>query len=1070
MTFRGGPRIERPERPWCPRVPGSRFFGGPPRPMPPCTPYFASPPPGFRAGPRQPMRVVPHILPPQMLQGMSRPPPILGPPPPFPPPAINVHHQGGLVCPEPHHLQLGPTDLSQYSAPAGQGASNALRWGSGAIMPSRPGLPKHVSDHHAALPLETLGKIPLQPLMVPSSGPVIGGSVQLTTSPPIRFLPPGQNVVEGKVAPQTSALPPAEPSSRSPRTTRATGRSERAPGELSGSRTTENTLQNRDKCRSVSDGRDGKHWSDQSGMDDSPGKNENWSISESTRRRERGRDRDRGRQHDHKRDGSSFSDRGGERGERSGRSWSHNSDDRGWKRKSESSRQGEKSNWSPQQKRRREDSRRRDRSTSRRRRSTSREREKRRENRPDDNKSDDLLGRQIVDIKPEIEEHERIPAWIRCSPADLYFQRTQNGTLVSTKKMMDLQERFESELGTRAKTITESLPKYEPPPRLSIFKNKHHHHHSGSESSSSSESESDSEEECADTSWIEALNRKQQHPQRLHNELWFNEEGEMNDGPLCRCSLKAQKSGIRHNIFPGEEKLPLFVCDPNSNNVDKLFHYCITMSPFTNFLTKNPTIIEHDNHEYIFEGFSLFSHYKLENSSACKLIRFNIEYTIHFFEEAVPENFSIASLDLFGDFLFSEILELVDIDRKAPGPEADETWRCDRFHLMPRFARGLPENGKEILSMNEVLNYLLQSSKPLMEEMELAQLLKQEQHDWQNYVDEVRGMVVTYPGKKPSSTRIDQLDRQQNSRDIITYPLIIHFGLRPAQLSYAGDPNYQKMWKQYVKFRHLLNSKPKITFTDKQKLQQKEKFLQDQRMKSTMKREVTVEVSSEGFIRTGIKSDICQHAMLIPVLFGHLRFYQCLCVLEEHLDYHFKDKSLLQLALTHTSYKVNYGTNPDHARNSLSNCGMRQLEYGDRKIHYVHTRKRGINILIDIMSRMGHKDEISSEIPHNERLEFLGDAVVEYITSVHLFFMFPWLEEGGLTTYRAAIVQNQHLAVLAKVGNAVPPPMSKAIGLEIKKCMEWKAKQDLQNGTAKTEVKEEIKEEEEPKPGRAMDM
>lgn len=50
----------------------------------------------------------------------------------------------------------------------------------------------------------------------------------------------------------------------------------------------------------------------------------------------------------------------------------------------------------------------------------------------------------------------------------------------------------------------------------------------------------------------------------------------------------------------------------------------------------------------------------------------------------------------------------------------------------------------------------------------------------------------------------------------------------------------------------------------------------------------------------------------------------------------------LQLALTHTSYKVNYGTNPDHARNSLSNCGMRQLEYGDRKIHYVHTRKRGI--------------------------------------------------------------------------------------------------------------------------------
>jgi len=52
-------------------------------------------------------------------------------------------------------------------------------------------------------------------------------------------------------------------------------------------------------------------------------------------------------------------------------------------------------------------------------------------------------------------------------------------------------------------------------------------------------------------------------------------------------------------------------------------------------------------------------------------------------------------------------------------------------------------------------------------------------------------------------------------------------------------------------------------------------------------------------------------------------------------------------------------------------------------------------------------------VKHNERLEFLGDAVVEFITSVHLFYMFPDLEEGGLATYRSAIVLNQHLAVLA---------------------------------------------------------
>ena len=121
-----------------------------------------------------------------------------------------------------------------------------------------------------------------------------------------------------------------------------------------------------------------------------------------------------------------------------------------------------------------------------------------------------------------------------------------------------------------------------------------------------------------------------------------------------------------------------------------------------------------------------------------------------------------------------------------------------------------------------------------------------------------------------------------------------------------------------------------------------------------------------------------------------------------------------QLALTHPSYRVNYGTNPDHARNALSNCGIRQPNYGDRSIHFVNSRKRGINTLIYIMSKMGQKQEKLSDIMHNERLEYLGDAVVEFLTSIHLFFMFPDLEEGGLSTYRAAIVQNQHLAVLAK--------------------------------------------------------
>lgn len=80
---------------------------------------------------------------------------------------------------------------------------------------------------------------------------------------------------------------------------------------------------------------------------------------------------------------------------------------------------------------------------------------------------------------------------------------------------------------------------------------------------------------------------------------------------------------------------------------------------------------------------------------------------------------------------------------------------------------------------------------------------------------------------------------------------------------------------------------------------------------------------------------------MMPVPITHLRFHNSLTVLEQKINYRFKNRALLQLALTHPSYRENFGTNPDHARNSLTNCGVRQPEYGDRRIHYMNTRKRG---------------------------------------------------------------------------------------------------------------------------------
>lgn len=49
----------------------------------------------------------------------------------------------------------------------------------------------------------------------------------------------------------------------------------------------------------------------------------------------------------------------------------------------------------------------------------------------------------------------------------------------------------------------------------------------------------------------------------------------------------------------------------------------------------------------------------------------------------------------------------------------------------------------------------------------------------------------------------------------------------------------------------------------------------------------------------------------------------------------------------------------------------------------------------------------------NERLEFLGDAVLDFVTAEHLYHYFPDEDEGFLTRLRARIVSGQALAEFA---------------------------------------------------------
>jgi len=51
-------------------------------------------------------------------------------------------------------------------------------------------------------------------------------------------------------------------------------------------------------------------------------------------------------------------------------------------------------------------------------------------------------------------------------------------------------------------------------------------------------------------------------------------------------------------------------------------------------------------------------------------------------------------------------------------------------------------------------------------------------------------------------------------------------------------------------------------------------------------------------------------------------------------------------------------------------------------------------------------------LPHNERLEFLGDAVLELVVTEYLFQEYPDKPEGELTAWRAALVNTKMLSAI----------------------------------------------------------
>lgn len=85
-----------------------------------------------------------------------------------------------------------------------------------------------------------------------------------------------------------------------------------------------------------------------------------------------------------------------------------------------------------------------------------------------------------------------------------------------------------------------------------------------------------------------------------------------------------------------------------------------------------------------------------------------------------------------------------------------------------------------------------------------------------------------------------------------------------------------------------------------------------------------------------------------------------------------------------------------------------------------HAQKLGLSfqnldLLVEALTHRSYLNEHrTTSGSHNERLEFLGDAVLELIVTHFLFLRFPTKPEGDLTAYRAALVNTYSLAETAE--------------------------------------------------------
>lgn len=73
-----------------------------------------------------------------------------------------------------------------------------------------------------------------------------------------------------------------------------------------------------------------------------------------------------------------------------------------------------------------------------------------------------------------------------------------------------------------------------------------------------------------------------------------------------------------------------------------------------------------------------------------------------------------------------------------------------------------------------------------------------------------------------------------------------------------------------------------------------------------------------------------------------------------------------------------------------------------------------LHLLIRALTHRSYINEHSDALEDNERLEFLGDAVLDFVVGAWLYNHFPEMTEGELTRLRSALVRTEQLAEYAR--------------------------------------------------------